>query len=62
VQPAVRAALGRDDVWGVGLPMSTASLDTHDELVQFQLAYEAPGPARIFLGRRRGTGCRPLRS
>jgi multiple sugar transport system substrate-binding protein len=25
VQPAVRAALGRDDVWGVGLPMSAAA-------------------------------------
>jgi multiple sugar transport system substrate-binding protein len=25
VQPAVRAALGRDDVWGVGLPMSEAA-------------------------------------
>ena len=28
VQPAVRKALGRDDVWGVGLPMSAASVDT----------------------------------
>jgi multiple sugar transport system substrate-binding protein len=40
VQPAVRQALGRDDIWGTGLPMSTA-LDTQDEVVQFQLAYEA---------------------
>jgi multiple sugar transport system substrate-binding protein len=42
VQPAVRQALGRDDLWGVGLPMSAAAPDTHDQLVQFQLAYEAP--------------------
>jgi multiple sugar transport system substrate-binding protein len=40
-QPAVRNALGRDDIWGIGLPMSTA-LDTNDELIQFQLAYGAP--------------------
>jgi multiple sugar transport system substrate-binding protein len=42
VQPAVRQAMGRDDIWGVGLPMSTAALDTDGELFQFQLAYEAP--------------------
>jgi multiple sugar transport system substrate-binding protein len=42
VQPAVRRATGRDDIWGVGLPMSAAALDTNDELIQFQLAYEAP--------------------
>jgi len=41
VQPAVRKALGRDDVWGIGLPMS-ASGDTDDDLIQFQLAYETP--------------------
>jgi multiple sugar transport system substrate-binding protein len=40
VQPAVRQALGRDDIWGIGLPMS-AALDTQDEVVQFQLGYEA---------------------
>ena len=40
VQPAVRKALGRDDIWGVGLPMSAAASDTEDELLQFQLAYE----------------------
>jgi multiple sugar transport system substrate-binding protein len=40
VQPAVRQALGRDDIWGIGLPMSTA-LDTQDEVVQFQLGYQA---------------------
>jgi ABC-type glycerol-3-phosphate transport system substrate-binding protein len=40
VQPALRRALGRDDIWGVGLPMSDA-LDTQDQLTQFQLAYDA---------------------
>jgi multiple sugar transport system substrate-binding protein len=43
VQPAVRKALGRDDIWGVGLPMSVAATaDTDDELLQFQLAYGTP--------------------
>ena len=47
VQPAVRRATGRDDIWGVGLSMSAARTDTDDELFQFQLAYEAPwSPAR----------------
>jgi multiple sugar transport system substrate-binding protein len=41
VQPAVRKVLGRDDIWGVGLPMS-AIADTENGLEQFQLAYEAP--------------------
>jgi multiple sugar transport system substrate-binding protein len=40
VQPAVREALGRNDIWGVGLPMS-AIADTENALEQFQLAYEA---------------------
>jgi multiple sugar transport system substrate-binding protein len=42
VQPALRRALGRDDVWGIGLPMSAAAGDSDDELFQFQLAYDAP--------------------
>jgi multiple sugar transport system substrate-binding protein len=43
VQPAVRKVLGRDDIWSVGLPMSVAATaDTTDQVVQFQLAYEAP--------------------
>jgi multiple sugar transport system substrate-binding protein len=43
VQPAVRRATGREDIWGVGLPMSVAAIgDTADQLVQFQLAYGAP--------------------
>jgi multiple sugar transport system substrate-binding protein len=40
VQPAVRKALARDDVWGVGLPMSPIA-DTENGLEQFQLAYDA---------------------
>ena len=42
VQPAVRKALGRDDIWGVGLSMSAAAGDTDDELLQFELAYGTP--------------------
>jgi multiple sugar transport system substrate-binding protein len=42
VQPAVRKALGREDIWGVGLPMSVEAIDTTDQVVQFQLAYRAP--------------------
>jgi multiple sugar transport system substrate-binding protein len=41
VQPAVRKALDRDDIWGVGLPMSVAAADTWVELAQFQYAYDA---------------------
>jgi multiple sugar transport system substrate-binding protein len=40
VQPAVRKALGRDDIYGVGLAMS-ASSDTSDEFEQFMQPYEA---------------------
>ena len=38
VQPAVRKALGRDDIWGIGLPMSVQASDTDDQFLQFQLA------------------------
>jgi multiple sugar transport system substrate-binding protein len=41
VQPAVREALGRDDVWGVGLTMSVDSNDTVNGFWQFVDAYEA---------------------
>jgi multiple sugar transport system substrate-binding protein len=41
VQPAVRRAVGRDDIWGVGVPMSVDS-DIADQVFQFQLAYDAP--------------------
>ncbi len=42
VQPAVRKTLGRDDIWGVGLPMSATAGDTDDDLLQFELAYGTP--------------------
>jgi multiple sugar transport system substrate-binding protein len=42
VQPAVRRATGRTDIWGIGLPMTTESVDTLDAFMQFQLAYETP--------------------
>jgi multiple sugar transport system substrate-binding protein len=42
VQPAVRKALGRDNIWGVGLPMSAQASDTDDQLLQFQLANGTP--------------------
>jgi multiple sugar transport system substrate-binding protein len=45
VQPAVREALGRDDIWGIGLPMSPI-VDTENTLEQFQLAYETPWVGR----------------
>jgi multiple sugar transport system substrate-binding protein len=38
VQPAVRRALGRDDVWGIGLPMSGQAFDTWFEFHQFLAA------------------------
>jgi multiple sugar transport system substrate-binding protein len=41
VQPAVREALGRDDIWGIGLPMSDNSDDTIVQLDQFLAAYAA---------------------
>ena len=41
VQPAVRKALGRDDIWGVGLQMSAEADDTVDQFFQFVAAYEA---------------------
>jgi multiple sugar transport system substrate-binding protein len=42
VQPAVRKAMGRDDIWGIGLPMSAGAIDTRIDYTQFQLAYGAP--------------------
>ena len=41
VQPAVRRATGRDDIWGVGLPMSGDAADTRTQFDQFLIAYEA---------------------
>jgi multiple sugar transport system substrate-binding protein len=41
VQPAVRKATGRDDIYGIGLSMSVGSPDTEDGIRQFVDAYEA---------------------
>jgi multiple sugar transport system substrate-binding protein len=41
VQPAVRRASGRDNVYGVGLPMSANSHDTRNQFEQFLQAYDA---------------------
>jgi multiple sugar transport system substrate-binding protein len=42
VQPAVRQALGRDDIWGVGLPMSVETADTGNAFGEFMPAYVMP--------------------
>jgi multiple sugar transport system substrate-binding protein len=44
VQPAVREALGRDDIWGVALPMSIEASDTSTGLEQFLWAYTSDWP------------------
>jgi multiple sugar transport system substrate-binding protein len=41
VQPAVRRATGRHDLWGIGLAMSPVWGDTNSAFRQFVLAYEA---------------------
>jgi multiple sugar transport system substrate-binding protein len=41
VQPAVRRAAGREDIWGVALPMAVQSFDTWFGFLQFVAAYEA---------------------
>ena len=41
VQPAVRRVTGRDDLWGVGLPLSAEASDTNIGFEQFMQAYEA---------------------
>jgi multiple sugar transport system substrate-binding protein len=41
VQPALRKALGRDNVWAVGLAMSPITADTSNGIWQFIDAYEA---------------------
>jgi multiple sugar transport system substrate-binding protein len=40
-QPAVRKALGRDDIWGVGRAMSAEANDTTFQFFQFVYAYDA---------------------
>jgi multiple sugar transport system substrate-binding protein len=41
VQPAVRSALGRDDIWGIGVPMSIEAYETWLNLRQFMIVYDA---------------------
>jgi multiple sugar transport system substrate-binding protein len=41
VQPAVRRATGRDDIWGVGLNMSGEAPDTQNQFFQFLSVYDA---------------------
>jgi multiple sugar transport system substrate-binding protein len=41
VQPAVRRATGRDDIWGIGLSMSGETGDTQYQFFQFMTAYDA---------------------
>jgi multiple sugar transport system substrate-binding protein len=41
VQPAVRRATARDDIYGVGLAMSIEAYDTFDQFEQFMQAYQA---------------------
>jgi multiple sugar transport system substrate-binding protein len=41
VQPAVRRAMGRDDIWAVGMPMSIEGVDTNESFFTFIAAYEA---------------------
>jgi multiple sugar transport system substrate-binding protein len=41
VQPAVRKVTGREDIWGVGLPMGTKGDDTDAEFREFVQAYGA---------------------
>jgi multiple sugar transport system substrate-binding protein len=41
VQPAVRQATGRDDIYGVGLAMSARAADTYIEFFQFLAAQKA---------------------
>jgi multiple sugar transport system substrate-binding protein len=41
VQPAIRQATDREDLWGVGLPMSVENTDTVFQFLQFVAAYKA---------------------
>ncbi len=44
VQPAVRKALGRQDIWAVGVPMSLGATDTQRGSAQFVYAYTEAWP------------------
>jgi multiple sugar transport system substrate-binding protein len=41
VQPAVRRATGREDIWGVALPMAVRAGDTDLQFFQFMAAFDA---------------------
>jgi multiple sugar transport system substrate-binding protein len=41
VQPAVRKATGRDDIWGIGRAISVEANDSQDQFFQFVHAYHA---------------------
>jgi multiple sugar transport system substrate-binding protein len=41
VQPAVREAVGSENIWAVGLPMSMKDTDTWTQFFQFVVAYDA---------------------
>jgi multiple sugar transport system substrate-binding protein len=41
VQPAVRKATGRSDIWGIGQPMSAEGVDANEAFLQFLAIYEA---------------------
>jgi multiple sugar transport system substrate-binding protein len=41
VQPAVRRATGRQDIWGIGLAMSEQASDTEVHFAQFRIVYGA---------------------
>jgi multiple sugar transport system substrate-binding protein len=41
VQPAVRSATGRSDLWAIGLSMSPDTSDTDDQVGQFILAHDS---------------------
>jgi multiple sugar transport system substrate-binding protein len=41
VQPAVRKATGRSDIWGIGQPMSAEGVDANEAFLQFLAIYKA---------------------
>jgi multiple sugar transport system substrate-binding protein len=41
VQPALRRATGREDIWGIGLPMSADAADPSYNFLQLMSAYDA---------------------
>jgi multiple sugar transport system substrate-binding protein len=41
VQPAVRKATGRSDIWGIGQPMSAEGVDANEAFLQFLAVYDA---------------------